>query len=138
MTPTAEFPPASFRCAVRRIGDEFLIQFYEAELGRYPRNIEALAELGQVLTRLGHYDRGLEVDRQLVRLVPDNPTVHYNLACSLARVTRPDEALDALEWAVELGYADGSYMRADEDLASLRDEERFRVLLRRLEAAATA
>lgn len=137
VTTAAEFPPPSLQRTLSRLGDEFLVEFYDAEVRRYPSNIEALSELGQVLTRLAHYERGLEVDRQLVRLVPDNPTVHYNLACSLARLGRLDESLDALEGSVELGYADGEYMQADDDLANLRDEERFRSLLRRIETAAT-
>ena len=67
-----------------RKGYEFMAAFLEVEAARHPANIDALAELGQVYTRLGRLSAGLEVDHQLVRLVPDNPTVHYNLACSLA------------------------------------------------------
>lgn len=125
------------RAELDLLGDQFLAAFYAAETERHPRNIDALAELGQIHTRLGHYERGLAVDRQLVRLVPENPTVHYNLACSLARLDRRDEALDALEQAVALGYADSGFMREDEDLASLRGEERFVNLVRRLETSAT-
>jgi Flp pilus assembly protein TadD len=124
--------------ALNRLGDEFLAGFYEAETERHPGNLDALAELGQVHTRLGHYDRGLTVDRQLVRLVPDNPTAHYNLACSLARLERAVEALDSLERAVELGFADAEFMQSDEDLASLRAEERFRSLVRLIGERATA
>lgn len=133
------FPLSSkLRAEIDRLGDEFLAGFYELELARRPRNVDVLAELGQVLTRLGHYERGLAVDRQLVRLVPENPTAHYNLACSLARLERRDEALDALEQSVARGYADPEYMQADEDLENLRGEPRFRELVRRLEARATA
>lgn len=126
------------RAEIDRLGDEFLVAFYEVEVARHPRNLDVLAELGQVLTRLGHYEKGLAVDRQLVRLVPENPTVHYNLACSLARLDRRDEALDALEHAVTRGYADAEFMQSDEDLESLRGESRFQELVRRLETRATA
>lgn len=129
---------SKLRAELDRLGDEFLVAFYQVEVARHPRNLEALAELGQILTRLGHYDRGLVVDRQLVRLVPENPTVHYNLACSLARLERREEALDALEHAVARGYADPEFMQADEDLSSLRTEFRFQDLVRKLEARATA
>ena len=107
-------------------------EFLEAELKRHPENVDALAELGQVYTRLGHWEEGLTVDRQLVRLVPESPTVHYNLACSQALLGQAEEAIDSLERAVSLGYDDVGYMQDDEDLASLRLEERFRALIERI------
>ena len=50
--------------------------------------------------------RGIGVDRELARQVPDNPIVQYNLACSLALLGHKDAAMDSLEEAVSLGYAD--------------------------------
>lgn len=110
-------------------------EFLEVELERHPDNVEALAELGQVYTRLGHWEEGLTVDRQLVRLVPENPTVHYNLACSQALLGQAEDALDSLERAVSLGYDDVGYLQNDEDLAGLRREERFRALIERIRSA---
>lgn len=116
-------------------GLEFLAGFLGVEARRRPGNLEALVELGHVLTRLGRHEEGLEVDRRLVSLVPENSTVHYNLACSLALLERPDEALDALQRAVDLGYADPDHLEGDSDLTSLRDSGRFQEILRRLRAA---
>ncbi len=107
-------------------------------MARHPRNVDALAELGHAYTRLGRWELGLEVDHQLVRLVPDNPTVHYNLACSLALLDRRDASLDALELAVEFGYVDLEFMQQDEDLANLRPEERFQTIMRRVRAEAAS
>ena len=118
-----------------RTGLEFLAEFLAVEARRHPDNLEALAELGQALTLLGRHVEGLEVDRRLVRLAPENSTVHYNLACSLALLERPEEALDALRRSVELGYDDAEHLIADEDLASLRERPEFRELLQRLRAA---
>ena len=115
-------------------GLEFLARFLEIESRKRPDNIDALAELGHALTRLGRVAEGLEVDRRLVRLAPENSTVHYNLACSLCLLERPDEALDALERSVELGYDDASHLLADEDLSNLRDEPRFIEVIRKLSA----
>ena len=116
-------------------GLEFLASLLAVEVDRHPENLEALAELGHALTRLGRVCEGLEVDRRLVRMAPDNSTVHYNLACSLALLERADESLDALERAVELGYDDAGHLLADEDLVLLRSESRFRLIVRRLQAA---
>jgi tetratricopeptide (TPR) repeat protein len=118
------------------IGREFLADFLKRELDRHPSNVHALAEYAHVTTRLGRLEEGLQADRQLARLIPGDPTVHYNLACSLALTGRIDEALDALEQAVELGYVDSAYLAADEDLLGLREEPRFQHLVATLTAAA--
>jgi Flp pilus assembly protein TadD len=115
-----------------RVGLEFLAEFLEVARRRHPENVETLAELGHVYTRLGRFAEGLDVDRLLVGLAPDNPTAHYNLACSLALCGDAAHALDSLEAAVELGYDDPEHLVADEDLRTLRDEPRFRALLTRL------
>lgn len=117
---------------LERLGLEFLAGFYAAETHRYPENVEALAELGHAYTLLERFEDGLAVDRQLVRLVPENPTAHYNLACSLALVGHTVEALDALEGAIARGYDDAPHMLADRDLESLRGETRFQELAARL------
>lgn len=118
-----------------RCGLEFMAEFLSVEARRNPANVESLAELGHALTRLGRHEEGLAVDQRLVRLAPDNSTVHYNLACSLALLERTDEALDALERAVELGYDDAEHLVQDQDLAALRGEPRFEELVRRLRVA---
>ena len=116
------------------MGLHFMAEFLEIARRHRPENVEALAELGHVYTRLGRYQEGLDVDQLLVRLVPDNPTVHYNLACSLALCGEVDEAFDQLEVAVRLGYRDGAHLAEDEDLQSLRPDPRFAALVERLRA----
>lgn len=120
-----------------RLGAEFLADFLGRSTARHPENLEALAELATTLTRLGRHAEGLAVDEQLVQRAPKDPTVHYNLACSLALCGRFGTALDALERAVELGYSDLKHLLEDEDLASIRKEERFRTLVERLRRART-
>jgi predicted Zn-dependent protease len=124
---------SGLRHRITDLGLDFLARFYALETRRNPDNVDALAELGQVYTHQRRYQEGLSVDRQLVRLVPTNPTVHYNLACSLALVGRPAEALDALERAMEQGYDDARHMLEDDDLTSLHAEARFHELAARIE-----
>ena len=133
MQSSTRFPiPRPLRERLDRLGQEFLADFLERATARHPENAEALAELAGVLTSLGRLEEGLAADEKLVGLVPENPTVHYNLACSLALLGRRDSALDALERAIQLGYDDGEHLLEDEDLASLRDEARFHELVMRL------
>jgi len=127
---------ASQRLQLAHLGDEFLVAVLRLETASRPDNLEALADLGHALGRLGRHAEGLEVDRQLVRRAPRDCVAHYNLGCTLALLGRQSEALDELERAAELGYADGPSMQADDDLASLRESPRFQELLRRLGGAA--
>jgi tetratricopeptide (TPR) repeat protein len=127
-------PAQGTRQRLEALGLSFLDEILRRELLRYPENLDALAERAQVLTRQGRHREGLALDRRLVRLVPEDPTARYNLACSLALLGEVEQALDHLEQAVELGYRDGPFLAADEDLAGLRDEPRFQALLESLHA----
>jgi tetratricopeptide (TPR) repeat protein len=129
MSP-APFPiHATLRDRLGQLGQEFLVDLYDRETTRHPLNLEVLAELAHVLTRLGRIEEGLEVDRRLVQLAPEDPTIHYNLACSLALLGEEDQALEALASSIELGYDDADQLAEDEDLASLREDVRFHELL---------
>lgn len=127
------FPTSELHAEIDRLGWTFLADILEIETTRHPGNLEALAELGHVYTRQGEYARGLAIDRRLVSLLPDDPTAHYNLACSLALLGSAMEALDELERAVRLGYDDAEHLTADLDLVSLREEPRFLALVERLQ-----
>jgi hypothetical protein len=117
------------------IGQQFLVDFYEVVTKRQPENLEVFAELAQAHTRLGEFESGLALDRHLTRLLPEDPTVRYNLACSLALTERTLESLETLELSINLGYDDAAYLLKDEDLRSLRDLPRFQEIVRRLRLA---
>lgn len=50
----------------------------------------------------------------------------YNLACIQALSGEKEKALEAWENAVEAGWRDGPFAEKDDDLASIREETRFR------------
>ncbi len=116
--------------AMDRMGEEYLASIYGIAAKRHPDNVAVLAELGHVYTRLGRYEEGLEVDQRLVAFAPEDPTVRYNLACSQSLLGQVDESLATLACALELGYDDVEFMRADDDLLNLRADPRFEELLR--------
>jgi predicted esterase len=76
--------------------------------------------------RPGHAASALGV---ACRMEPGNPALWYNRACALSLSGGRSSALDALERAVEAGFADADLMRTDPDLAAVRDSDRFRALL---------
>jgi tetratricopeptide (TPR) repeat protein len=71
------------------------------------------------------WDKAIEVLEQHLAETPDNGGVHYNLACAHARAGNSDVALEHLARAVELQPTFLEYAQRDDDLASIRDDERF-------------
>ncbi len=108
------------------------IRFLEGVRKRCPGDDRVLKVLGDLYTRSGEYEKGLEADRSLIRMCPDEPQVWYNLGCSYALVGEKGKAFDALQRAVELGYDDPDWMNSDKDLRSIRNDPRFHSLLQRI------
>ena len=111
---------------------QFDIEFFEAIHRRCPDYMEVVGLLGGLYTRVGRITDGLKMDRKLVRLDPANPTVHYNLACSLALCKKRPDALRSLRKALSLGYDDLDWMQQDPDLEILKNDPEFLQLLRQL------
>lgn len=111
---------------------EFEIGFFESILKRDAAYTDVIEILGGLYTKHGRVSDGLKMDRKLVRLLPNNATAHYNLACSLALVKRKADALRALRQAVELGYRDFDWMQQDPDLEGLKHHPDFAALLAQL------
>lgn len=108
----------------------FIIQFYESLLKRCPGYVEVIERLGHLYTLVGRIDEGLKMDRKLVRLQPENPISHYNLACSLALKGRKREAVEALRKSLDCGYQDYGWVRKDPDLKQLHAYLPFQKLLK--------
>ncbi|MGF1581833.1 MAG: hypothetical protein ACFCD0_21095 [Gemmataceae bacterium] len=130
--------PASTSSALVRMADQnqldFEIEFFDGILNRYPNFVDVLRVQGNNLTLKGRYLEGLQIDKRIVQLRPEDPLAHYNLACSFALLNRTDHAIDNLRRAVELGYRDFRYLREDRDLDSIRQDPRFRELLTEYES----
>ncbi len=112
---------------------DFEIIFYEKLVEKRPNFFQALSCLGEAYTRKGFYKEGLKVDQRLVKLKPEDPIVHYNLACSLSLVGKVDEAMKELKKAVLLGYDDFSYILEDPDLENVRNSSTFEEFFRKLQ-----
>jgi len=116
----------------RKEDPTFDINFYESILRRDPNYTDVVEILGGLYTTVGRVADGLKMDRKLVRLLPDNATAHYNLACSLALSKRRSDAMSSLKRAVALGYTDFDWMTQDPDLEDLKDHPEFVRLLDQL------
>lgn len=71
----------------------------------------------------------IEMSRKGVALLPDDPTWHYNLACSLAYLKNHTQAFNELEKAIDLGFRDVEAIKKDNDLKQLSGERRFEELV---------
>jgi tetratricopeptide (TPR) repeat protein len=112
---------------------DFEVGIYENVIAREPENIEALFALGNAYTKRGRYEDGLAIDMKLVRLMPEDGTVRYNLACSYSLLGDAERALEELGNAIELGYDDMDLLRTDPDLENARRHPRFTELISMLE-----
>ena len=108
---------------------EFEIQFYESLLKRSPNFVQAMIGLGELYTKKGDFEKGLQVDQKLAHLRPEDPYVLYNLACSFSLLDRIDESFKAIKAAVDNGYDDLDHLMKDRDLAALRADKRFKEFL---------
>lgn len=111
---------------------DFEIDLFETSLSFDPDREEVLFALGSAYAQRGHLENGLEVDRRLVQISPQNPIYSYNLACTLSLLGQTEDALSALEQAVDLGFDDEELLRKDPDLCPLRKDRRFQALVQRM------
>ena len=104
---------------------DFELHFYERLIEKKPDFIEALSALGDLYTKKGLYEKGLNIDERLTQLRPEDSTVLYNLACSYSLLKSMDKALETIKKAIRYGYDDFDHLLADKDLINLRQDARF-------------
>lgn len=104
---------------------DFELGFFEELHKRMPKDVRVASLLAHLYTETGKIDLGLRMDRKLAKLCPKDPTVHYNLACSLALKLRKADALKSLRIAIMFGYNDFVWMCHDPDLESLHKYHGF-------------
>ncbi len=104
---------------------DFEINFIEGILKRKPDFIEALIALGDLYTKRGFFEKGLEVDLKLAQLRPDDPYILYNLACSYSLVNNIDAALQVIKRSVDFGYDHLEGIEQDHDLSNLHKDDRY-------------
>ena len=122
----AELNSANNKLSSREQRDlDIEIQFLEGVVRRDRRYVEALQLLGDDYTRRGRFKDGLQVDRRLARLCPEDPLVHYNLACSFSLTEEFRKSAHALRKAIQRGYRDFDHLRRDNDLAPLRQTDLY-------------
>jgi tetratricopeptide (TPR) repeat protein len=129
-SPEGAMPDVTVRRLREQSQRDFELEFLGRVLERDPLYADTLRVHADNLAARGHYVRALQVDRRLVRLLPDRPIPWYNLACTYAVLGLEGPAFEALQRAVDLGYNHFQHLRRDPDLKSLRRDPRFPRLFR--------
>jgi len=86
----------------------------------------------------GEFRRALSLFEQSLSLSPEKDekaekqAAYYDMACCYSKLKQPDNGLQALETAIELGYDEAKQIMADPDLATLRKAEGFQTLMRQI------
>ncbi|SRR5258705_4744624 len=111
------------------------IGFLEGVVQRDPKYVEALQVLGDNYTRRGKFTDGMQIDERLSRLLPNDPTVLYNLACSYSLSKRVEHAASTLTRALDRGYKDFKWLLKDPDLQNLREHELFEQIRARIRSS---
>jgi len=73
----------------------------------------------------GDYEEALAKQLIVVEKQPDSPVAHFNAGCFAARVGRTDEAIEHLRRAVDINDRVKELIATDDDLDSLREDQRF-------------
>ena len=97
-----------------------------------PDEARAYVLAAGALARLGQRERAKECIDRAQSLAPDDDAILYNSGCALAILGEHEDALNALEKAIDAGLAGGDWLPQDPDWESLRDQPRFKELVSRL------
>jgi tetratricopeptide (TPR) repeat protein len=73
----------------------------------------------------GDYELALEKQLVVVEKQPDNAVARFNAGCFAALAGRADESIDHLRRALEINDRIKELMATDDDLESIREDQRF-------------
>ncbi len=119
--PTAEEADAFFKA--QKWPD--VAKAYGAITKNEPKNGRAWYRLGYALHSMGNFEQAAWSYQRAVEIA-GNPLAMYNLACSYARLKDKDKAFEWLNKSINSGFFGSTQLQTDADLASLRDDARFK------------
>ena len=83
---------------------------------------------------LGRNDEAAEWMQKLIDDEPYDMGHYYDKACLYSRMGRTDEAVKALEKALEMGYCKVPHIEHDDDMDAIRERDDFKVLIEKYQA----
>ena len=104
------------------------IQFAEERLSVNATDADAMSDVAYFYAKVGQAEKAMAMNAAALAISPDDMYVNYNAALIHAHLGQRDNALIALERAVDLDYQ-RDLLPMDPGLSSLREEERFKRLI---------
>jgi tetratricopeptide (TPR) repeat protein len=101
---------------------------YEAITKAEPSNGQAWYRLGVALQAMGKYEQAIEAYQHSTQ-TGSNPATMYNLATAYSKTNNREKAFEWLRKAVAAGFAQVKQLETDADLATLRDDSRFKEVM---------
>ncbi|OLD64092.1 MAG: hypothetical protein AUI47_07385 [Acidobacteria bacterium 13_1_40CM_2_68_5] len=120
------------RAADARVTEERVVAIVRRHLESDPDDVRAIYLGAGALVETGREDEGLKWCERALAVDPNDASTLYNVACIYAGHKRRDQALTLLEKALDNGFAQIDWIEHDSDLDPLRDQPRFKALLKRL------
>jgi hypothetical protein len=100
-----------------------------ALIGGQPGNVQAYRLLGTALRRTKKFDEALAAYMKALELQPGHPSTFYNMGVLWALQGDEDKAFDFLDRAKATKIFDMSVAEGDPELASIRNDARFKAVL---------
>lgn len=110
---------------------------YKLVVKEQPKNGQAWHRLGYSLHALGKLDDAMKAHEQTLAFPQFAPIGAYNTACVHALKGDKEKAFKWLAKAVELGMNNAAQFDGDNDLDSLRDDERFAKIMEMVKSSAS-
>lgn len=111
---------------------EEAIAAYRALIASNRNDADAWLALGRLLHNQKKYTEAIAAHEQAAKSAAHRGDASYNLACEYALTGAKEKALDAATTALESGFRTRWFFENDSDLASIRDDPRFKALLAKL------
>ena len=103
---------------------------YEALTLLIPGNGESHFRLGFARLFLGQFKQAIPAFTRASELDFMRPSATYNVACCHSRLGEIDAALSELRRALEQGFDNQALLKEDPDLANVRADPRYALLLK--------
>jgi transcriptional regulator GlxA family with amidase domain len=113
----------------REGNSEAAIAAYRSLIAADRGDAEAWLNLGRTLHGLKKYAEAIEANKEASKAAPQRSAAYYNLACEYALTGDRDRAIESVSKAIEAGYRVKRSYENDSDLASIREDKRFKALL---------
>jgi len=102
-----------------------MILVLENQVMKVPEDARARSLLARLYAEINRPDDAIREMQFAVTLRPNDPTLHYNCACTFTALDRKTDAIESLRKAWEAGYRDAIWVRRDPDLEPLHGDPEF-------------